>query len=736
MGLLKNWRPVVKPLAADPRLVEAPASPIKAVIRARSEAAREIASPATYAEIRRIMGMPVMEPLSPEEHDSVCGEVELASEYDGGWRLFEPQSNGLVAYRVTGGLFGPIGVGWGKQLLCNMIAQEASDKGIQRILMLVPAQVYGQAWDVQIPWSRRKVRLTVPFFGLGRKSPAARLAIAKSGRRGCYIMPYSCLSVKNTSDVLEALKPQLIIADEADNLRNRTAARTKRVLDYCKEAKPEFCALSGTITRTKIRDYWHLLKLCLKENSPLPLTAQLADEWSMVLDSDAAPTNAQTGPIRPLVDWARKNFTACRPCNGSGFVGGDAHHDATGTGYVVTPGVPAEKCDECKGTGRIAFTEDVAGFRRAYKYRLISSPGVHATSDNEIGCSLFLANAPVQDHEECDGFGRLRELIDQVEGAWLTPNMDEIEHAIHKYKWLFELSAGFYNELTWPDEKKLEERGIPAVRLEASKQWHALSQQYARELREWLEEHSFAGCDTPLLVASYMAQKGAPPHGAAMHDAWQDMHAADFDGRIERDGRAVRVCDYKIKHALEWAKQLPKGEGGIVWYFHQEVGRWLADEFHAAGINYLHAPAGEEHNENIIETANADKVVLASLKAHGVGKNLQHFQHQIFVQWLRDASKAEQALGRTHRNGQLADLLVVVTTNTLEFDKCNFAACLNDALYISQTTGVRQKLIYCGYDPQPEIFPSEVLKERGFQNKLLTAEQRKLMLDKFRPEQA
>lgn len=156
----------------------------------------------------------------------------------------------------------------------------------------------------------------------------------------------------------------------------------------------------------------------------------------------------------------------------------------------------------------------------------------------------------------------------------------------------------------------------------------------------------------------------------------------------------------------------------------------------AADIDVLHCPAGKAFNSLICDPANAHRLVVASMTAHGTGKNLQHFQHQYFVQWPRSANIAEQTLGRTHRNGQKADELVVVTNSTLFFDHLNKAACINDALYIHQTTGTRQKLIYGTYDPIPKIFPPEVLRERGLQNRILDTSQRTMMHDKFGEEAA
>ena len=101
------------------------------------------------------------------------------------------------------------------------------------------------------------------------------------------------------------------------------------------------------------------------------------------------------------------------------------------------------------------------------------------------------------------------------------------------------------------------------------------------------------------------------------------------------------------------------------------------------------------------------------------------------MQWPRPAVDAEQILGRTHRNGQMADELIVHTNITSLFDQLNFAACLNDSLYIHQTTGNRQKLIYCNYDPLPKIFPASVLRERGLDPTLLSRKQQAELNERF-----
>jgi len=72
----------------------------------------------------------------------------------------------------------------------------------------------------------------------------------------------------------------------------------------------------------------------------------------------------------------------------------------------------------------------------------------------------------------------------------------------------------------------------------------------------------------------------------------------------------------------------------------------------------------------------------------------------------------EQAIGRTHRQGQKADQLIMNTNFTTEFDHEMFAAVIADSLYIAQTQN-RQKLVYADYNPIPKKFSNAVLKERG-----------------------
>ncbi len=685
--------------------VAAPLAPRSNLEQKLAEVKTGVHDYVNYSEIRRIIGMPIVFDMDSVECEVYCKNNILASAYDAGFRLFPVQAEAVAAFELYNGLFAPIGVGWGKTLIGLMIANKAYMVGTRKIVLLMPSELLPQLVNTDIPWARTRVAINYPIHIIGGKDMRTRRALCKSDRRGLYIVPYSMLSTQDTVENLNNIKPDLIICDEAHNLKNRKAARTNRLFNLIEARKPAGVCMSGTVTQKTIKDYYHLAKWCLNRHCPLPLSTHLANDWSVVLDSAAMQSGNQwvsetnAGPLRPLIDWARARFPKEGP-----------------------------------------FDESVAGFRKAYEVRFRTSPGVVSSGDSDIGTSLVMCNNPVNVNESYPGYTKLEELGKQVTEQWLTPNGDEIDHAIHLWKWLNEIyGAGFYNELKWPEPDVYAQRkGISGDESEEilarAVEHHAYGQVYHKALRGWIDVKGKPGLDTPFLIGSDMARNKHENVGATLYQTWQDYKGLDFDGRPDRDGRAIRVCDFKIQAAVSWATQFSASEKGcIIWYYHQAVGNWLKETLEARlpGNDILHCPAGNAANTQIIDKKHRNKIVIASITAHGTGKNLQHFEHQYFMQWPRQAHVAEQALGRTHRNGQMADELRINTNITSIFDKLNFAACLNDALYIHQTTGVRQKLIYCSYDPMPKIFPASVLRERGLQPSILSAQMQVELQEKF-----
>lgn len=645
---------------------------------------RETRDPA-YREVGRICALPIVYELAPEEVEEFSRQNLLATAFHSGYRFKPDQANAITTFDLHGGAFCIMAVGSGKTLVSLMIAQRAFEAGTKKSLLLIPASVFPQ-FVRELPGYRRKVNLSVPFFLMGGATAKRRRSLARTKQPGCHVLPYSCLSsTKEAEEILHLIGPELIIADEAHSLKNPRAARTARVRRYMEKANPRLVAMSGTITNKSVLDYWPQITRALGINSPLPMTSNMAHSWAQVLDSQGS-TDGTTGPILPLIRWARDNFPEDRK----------------------------------------KLEESVRGFRHAYKLRLRFCPGVVASTEGHVGSSLIFSNRPAKSSSTMNWL-HLKELEEGVVKEWVTPTGDEIDHAIHQFKWLDELSAGFYNELYWPEPKTAEEEDA----LVRAKEHHELQNEYHRELRKWLSHRSRPGMDTPFLVGQEMHRNGKKNVGADLYDSWFRMKGAEFDGMPVRLSRPIRICDYKITDAVRWAKGL-RG-GGILWVHHQGVGEWLIEELQKAEVPSLYCPAGNVANREVGDPKHADKFLVASISAHGTGKNLQHFHQQLVVQWPRSASRAEQLLGRTHREGQKADELVVITNLTTPFDHANFAACLNDATYIHDTSSP-QKLLYGSYETAPRVVDSSVLRQQGFENKQLTGEQIAILRDKFGEE--
>ena len=455
-------------------------------------------------------------------------------------------------------------------------------------------------------------------------------------------------------------------------------------------------------------DYFELARAALGQNNFLPNSPTLTEEWSKLIDSTATSVSdfrndkiPKAGPLKYVVNWAQDNF-------------------------------PEEQ-----------FDQSVVGFRNAFQKRLITCPGVVCSSGHDLPCSLYINNDPVKNPESYEGWDKVQELVQQLEKEWLTPNGDEIEEAMHISRWRYWIEgSGFYTERYWPEISWMMERGKYTDAkhakdvLERSQEYHANHMQYMRDLRAWITNRASPNLDTPMLIGNEMFHHGAKRVGQALYDSWKVWKDSDFEGRIDRNGRAVRVCGFKVEQAVRWAKKLPKKEGGLIWYDNEEMGDWVTERLKEEGLDPLLCKAGNKSNELLTKKDLCKgRVIVLTINAHGTGRNLQFDRNQFFLQWPRSAKMAEQAIGRQHRNGLEKhgyDEVYVTTCLTTEFDKIRFGATLNDAAYAHQSMGNKQKLIYATYNEKPEIVPFEVLMEWNMEHVVqLDADSKALLQNTF-----
>lgn len=644
------------------------------------------------SEMRRILDIPVALPPEPEEVEYVTQRTYLASAFEAGERLFPCQAELILAFRSMPdlGLFAPIPVGWGKTASLAMLANIAyQEQGIPRSLVLLQSSAVDSFRLRHLPWVRHRVSVSVPVHWVAGRPAPQRRAICRRASPGLYVQSFGGLSARDGEDLLDLVRPQVVFVDEAHHLRNPKAARTRRLMQWVERYNARLVVLSGTIAKRSVMDYHRLMAASCRRFCVLPLPDVLAVTWAEALDAGAAPSLRTLEGLEPLVDWARERFPSA-----------------------------LEGCPDPESR-----------LHAAYRARLWTCPAVVASSEQELGVSLIIRlNEP---EEDCLGWDRLQELIEQVQGG-VSPSGDEIPAAPLKWKWLRELSAGFYNEKYWPTADALAAavgtNPVEAAQsiLLSERAWE-IKQEYEKLLRDWLERRSRPGLDTPMLVGSSMKRNGAREVGSQLYSAWQRARdAAGKPGVFERWSRVVRVCPYKIDAAAAWARQ---HKTGMIWYHHQEVGRWLVETLKDLDLDVVHCPAGA--NQQVEDEANASRLVVASISAHGTAKQLQYHHRSLVVEWPRGQDAAEQMLGRQHRQGQIADEVDCTRLALGWWDDMLFAACLNDSVWYQSSSGLRQRLPTAEHDPLPRLFDPETLRRAGLENELLDKNQRRYLAEQF-----
>ncbi len=624
-------------------------------------------------EMNRIINLPRV-PEVPDDVQQQMSDLLLLSSSN--WKLLnKTQVAAMLAYLMYDGLLGAVGVGWGKTFISFKIADLAYEKGKRKILLLVPANCVVKTVH-EIPELMEETSLNLPIHIVGGATKAKRAKIIKEDK-GLFIMSYAQLSLKDTSEMIKAISPEIIIADECHKLAKVDSSCTMRVDRYMSEfPDTEFCGMSGTLTNKTLYDYAHMSRWANGKNSPLPDSGHELDQWCDMLASTFSE-HVMGATFSPLINWAKANY-------------------------------PKEKF----------LSNEVASLRRAYKYRFNTAPGNVSSGDAKVNVSLMIQNNEISNPNQYTGYGELLQHMQNIEDYMMNPAGEEIEYALHKFKYMYELTSGFFLELYWQNEdvvaKQLKISESEAYhRLERSKEHLEACQLYWAQQRKWLEEHAQEGLDMPSLLEDAMLEHKARYVGNELYTKFAYMKSKEFEERIDRAERSHRVCDYKIQEAVKFYKPLNKlNKGCLFWVHHHEMGRWLCDAFREADIPYIYADATKKGELQILNKNNRHLPVIASTASHGTGKNLQHFSENYFMQFSRSATTMEQAIGRTHRQGQKADQLIMNTNFTTEFDHEMFAATIADSLYIAQTQN-RQKLIYADYNPVPKKFSNAVLKERG-----------------------
>lgn len=281
--------------------------------------------------------------------------------------------------------------------------------------------------------------------------------------------------------------------------------------------------------------------------------------------------------------------------------------------------------------------------------RLTHTAGV-ISSPESLSCSsaIYFQERKVEVPQE------LHSALAHLEAAWERPDGEELVTALEMAKCRSELALGFFYRWRWPTNIELAHR---KAWLGARAAWH-------KEMRGKLQ-HSKEFMDSPLLLKKAAerwhygythenvqypprAKSGPLPTWPSLHLlAWEEqdeLFKRTFN-KPKPDTEPVWITDALVEESLNWARQ----NIGIVWYEHTA----FADRIRAANEFTVYG-GGSEASEQIA-SERGNKTIFASIAAHGTGKHLQMFNKNLVSSPPGDGAVWEQLMGRSHRQGQLAD---------------------------------------------------------------------------------
>lgn len=338
-----------------------------AIERAKAKAAQNRVASGIRNEMDRILGVALREPPTELEAERLGIKWSLAlRKYPGAPLLWPIQGWALEEASLYGSIVCPIGVGGGKTWIVALLPTVLDAK--LTVVLTRPSLVEP---------TRKAIHDLASWYAVYPHS--------------IKVISYSTISTKG-ADLLQRLQPDLIIADEAHDLRHLTSNRSRRALSYILDTGCVFVPLSGTMTERSIHDYVHLYALALRDRSPLPNDSTI-DVWSSVLDSKTNPSANDKLALRRLLP---------------------AHRSST-----------------------------VETLRAAYKRRLLHTPGVITGSPELLGTGL-----EIHRWLDCDAAGAdLKASWKRLRDAWELPGGEELVDALEYARHTRTLALGFYNRL-------------------------------------------------------------------------------------------------------------------------------------------------------------------------------------------------------------------------------------------------------------------------------------------------
>lgn len=297
------------------------------------------------------------------------------------------------------------------------------------------------------------------------------------------------------------------------------------------------------------------------------------------------------------------------------------------------------------------------GVREGYARRFLETPGIVGASGPPITAKLVLGERKAVLPSS------IASVLDDLRRTYTTPWGEELEDVTALWRIARQLAAGFYYRWLWPGGKPDQEW------LTARRDWH-------RDLRDVLRR-GVQGQDSPALVVNAIL---AGKIDVRTYWAW---HAVKGRYRPNPPVEAVWLSDFLVNDAARWL-QTP-GRKGIVWYEYNAFAERLAARTGAP----WYASGKKASTEILTET----RPMIASIAAHGTGKDLQHYNQNLLVCAPSSGKTFEQLAARTHRIGQIADTVTIDMYLHVKEIRDGIDTATHDAKAIAALQDSPQKLL-------------------------------------------
>lgn len=291
-------------------------------------------------------------------------------------QLRDGQNELLYEAAQADGLLAGAGVGQGKTLVSLLLPLAMLSRNA---VLLIPANLREQLFLRDIPFYSE--HFWIPLNNIT-------------------VVTYEELSDKNKRGILETIGPDLIIGDEAHNLRHKFSVRSTRVQKYAlNNPRCRFVFMTGSLASRSIRDYAHLAEMALKRRSPLPKGHMVLQEWSEAIDPP----------------------------------GKDVEPRAAGALARIAPGADPDDA------------------RALFHTRFAGTPGVVLTRDGSATAGLLLraVRPPVPE--------LVLAALEDLRETWTRPDGEEFDSPATFQRYARQLACGFWYRWNWPGGRIDEE---------------------------------------------------------------------------------------------------------------------------------------------------------------------------------------------------------------------------------------------------------------------------------------